>query len=99
MKIYGAALATLRMGFGMSYGLDQLGRRIALFMWPVNVSGDFIKLLSRREPEALILSAHQCVLLKRDESCWFMKGHASRLISTIKDSTRKQWLPWIKWPI
>lgn len=99
MEVYRAALDALRTAFGMSYGQDERSRRMASFMWPVKVSEDFIKLLSRREPEGLILLAHQCVLLKRDEDCWFMKGHASRLISTIKDSMGKQWLPWLDWPI
>jgi hypothetical protein len=56
----------------------------ASFDWPICVSEDLIRLLNEEEQRALILIAHHCVFLKREEVFWYLDGHARRLLSTIE---------------
>ncbi|KAE9379523.1 hypothetical protein N431DRAFT_460777 [Stipitochalara longipes BDJ] len=99
-KIYVAALQDLRTVFANSYSTDNSKHcvRWASFDWPVRVSEDFIRLLNDREPKALILLAHHCVLLKREEACWYLDGHAHRLLSTIEAMLAAEMRRWIEWP-
>jgi len=99
-QIYLAALQDLRTVFEKSYPLENPKHclRWASFDWPVRVSEDFIKLLNDREPKALILLAHHCVLLKREEPCWYLDGHAHRLLDTIEAMLAADMRGWIAWP-
>lgn len=99
-KIYIAALKDLRTAFANSCSPDNPKHcvRWSSFDWPVRVSKDFIRLLNDREPKALILLAHHCVLLHREESCWYLDGHAQRLLSTIEAMLSEEMKSWIEWP-
>jgi hypothetical protein len=101
LAICKAALVELRTAFSLSYlaGDKAYCRRLASFRWPVKISEDFLILLSKREPMALILLAHECILLAREEPCWYMEGHVTRLISLIRESLDQEWLPCIDWPL
>jgi hypothetical protein len=57
----------------------------------------FIRLLNEREQRTLILLAHHCVLLKREEGVWYLDGHARRLLSTIKATLHEDMKRRIKW--
>jgi len=98
--IYLAALQDLRIVFGKSHSSDSPAHcvRWASFGWPVRVSDDFIRLLNDREPKALVLLAHHCVLLKREQACWYLDGHAHRLLSTIEATLAPEMRGWIEWP-
>lgn len=100
-QIYLEAFNELKYSFEFSYSLapSMYCRKLSFLRWAVRVSDEFVELLSRREPAALVLLAHVCVLLKREEPCWFMDGHAERLIATIKQSFDEKWLAWIQWPL
>ncbi|KAN0114638.1 hypothetical protein V8E51_004182 [Hyaloscypha variabilis] len=98
--IYLAALQDLRIVFGKSHSSDSPAHcvRWASFDWPVRVPEDFIRLLNDREPKALVLLAHHCVLLKREQACWYLDGHAHRLLSTIEVTLNAEMRSWIEWP-
>jgi Fungal specific transcription factor domain len=66
--------------------------------WPLGVPHEFMALLDRKCPEALILLAYYCVLLKRFESYWFFNGHAERLLSVVRQELGREWLHWLEWP-
>ncbi|PMD46874.1 hypothetical protein L207DRAFT_480806 [Hyaloscypha variabilis F] len=94
------ALKELRTAFDLAREPRSGGyNRRSAFRWPGKISDDFIALLSGKEPGALILFAHQCVLLKREEPCWYMDGHAARLISMVKDNLSEEWWCFIQWPL
>lgn len=99
-KLYHEALYELRRAFAESYSLENPAFcvRWASFDWPVRVSEGFIKLLSEKEPRALILLAHYCVLLKREEPCWYIDGHGQQLLSTIEAILDEDSKKWIEWP-
>lgn len=98
--IYLAALENLRESFSILYVSDRtFDIESAPFFWPARVPSTFIKLLSERKPEALILLAHHCVLLERVGPCWFMDGHVRRLMEIIHKDLDEQWRSWIAWPL
>lgn len=99
---YRQALQELRDAFAFSYAFSPDGlchtKKWSALRWPVSLHEDFMKLLSAKKPEALILLAYECVLLRREPHCWYMAGHASLMMSTIKDNLSDDWKALIEWP-
>lgn len=69
------------------------------FTWVVKVGEDYLSLLSNRHPEALIIFAHFCVLLKQAESIYWFKNWPRKLISAIYHSLDEAYRLWIRWPL
>jgi hypothetical protein len=68
--------------------------------WPVQVSQEFLDLLKERDPAALILLAHYCILfVPLEEEHWYMKGYSRRLLSRIYNKLDEEWRTWLQWPI
>jgi hypothetical protein len=99
---YRAALHELRDAFLFSYAFSPGGicqsKKWSSLRYVVSVQEDYMKLLVNREPEALILLAYECVLLRREPPCWYMVGHAQLLIGTIRENLPEEWQGWIAWP-
>jgi hypothetical protein len=55
-------------------------------------------LISEREPRAIVILAHYCVLLNMIDSFWFMDGCAARVLSQCRSDLSQQWDPYIEWP-
>jgi hypothetical protein len=100
--IYRTALQELRDAFAYSYSFSPDGicsaKKWSALRWPVSIREDFMKCLTEAKPEALVLLAYECVLLRREPPCWYMVGHASLLMSTIKDNLDAKWSSYIEWP-
>jgi hypothetical protein len=71
----------------------------ALYIWPVQVSQDYLDLLKDRDPAALILLAHYCILLEPLDSHWCMSGYSKRLLSRIYNQLDQEWRQWLHWPL
>ncbi|KAF9880556.1 C6 zinc finger domain-containing protein [Colletotrichum karsti] len=73
----------------------------AVFLWPVLMSSDYLDMLRRRHPAALVVLAHYCVIISMAEPfCWFLSGWARALISTISEQLMgTPWAELIMWPI
>jgi hypothetical protein len=71
----------------------------ALYIWPAQVSQDYLDLLKDRDPAALILLAHYCILLKPLDSHWYMSGYSKRLLSRIYNQLDQEWQQWLHWPL
>lgn len=71
----------------------------AVHIWPVQVPLGFLDLLRRRDPAALILLAHYCILLEPLEPHWFMCGFRKRLLSRIYEQLDPEWRHWLDWPM
>lgn len=77
-----------------------LGVKLSMFRWVELVPQIYLELLGNLKPQALILLAHFCVLLKQGaKSYWYMEGAAERLISALHDVLHEEWRPWIAWPL
>ncbi|KAH9209209.1 hypothetical protein DL95DRAFT_310392 [Leptodontidium sp. 2 PMI_412] len=70
---------------------------IAVRIWPAQVSSDYLALLKKNDPAALILLAHYCVLLEPFESSWYMHGFRRRLLLRIYNQLDPEWRHWVQW--
>lgn len=78
---------------------QKLGILAVINVWPGTVPWEFLLLLHQRRPEALVILAHYCVLLKKLNSNWYLAGIGEMMISAIEESLDARWTPWIQWAI
>ncbi|RMZ85987.1 hypothetical protein DV737_g330, partial [Chaetothyriales sp. CBS 132003] len=73
---------------------------LASFVWPITLHPQFLDLLSEKQPEALVILAHYCVVIYWGEldNTWFLRGWASYMLETIKQSIPENWQEHLKWP-
>lgn len=76
-----------------------LSARSLAYSWPVQVPQRYITLIHERKPEALVVMAHYCVMLKMIDSFWYMKGCASSVLDQCRKNLSDKWLPYINWPL
>ncbi|KAH8592027.1 hypothetical protein B0O99DRAFT_630950 [Bisporella sp. PMI_857] len=67
--------------------------------WPYQACSEYIELLIQGQPEALVIFAYYCVLLKSLDGCWWMQGWPSHLIREIWDLLGEPHRLWIHWPM
>ena len=100
LDIYREALFLLRQAFAIPYQpVEILGVKFAVFIWVEVVPAEFLELLSSLKPVALVILAHLCVLLKKCEKFWYMKGAAERIIFEVNNILKEGWRHWIAWPL
>jgi hypothetical protein len=71
----------------------------AVYIWPVQVSQEYLDLLKDKDPAALILLAHYCILLARLDSHWYMSGYSKNLFSRIYNQLDQEWRQLLYWPL
>jgi len=71
----------------------------AVHSWPAQVPQEYLDLLKDRDPIALILLAHFCILLEPFESDWCFTGFRKRLLSRIYKKLDPEWRQWLRWPL
>ncbi|KAJ9603474.1 hypothetical protein H2200_012252 [Cladophialophora chaetospira] len=78
------------------------GTVLATFVWPINLPPRFLDLLSEKQPEAMIILAHYCVLIHwgatAKDDTWFISGWAEYMLETIRDSIPDVWHEQLEWP-
>ncbi|KAH9227400.1 hypothetical protein K456DRAFT_58214 [Colletotrichum gloeosporioides 23] len=95
-----SALAALEYSFALaSMRHHNTPFRNAINYWGGALRNDYITLLQEKEPWALIVLAHFCVLVHRSETRWIMKGHGARLLQSISDRLDVQWHEYLQWPL
>jgi hypothetical protein len=100
LGIYRESLLLLRQAFAIPYQPGEiLGVKFAVFIWVEVVPAEFLELLSSLKPVALVILAHLCVLLKKCENFWYIKGTAERIIDEVNNILEEGWKPWIAWPL
>lgn len=94
------ALRWLKINYTMiSRPNDMADAASAALSWPVQVPDHFLQMVNRRQPEALILLAHYCLLLNKVEDFWWIRGMSRRLLQKIHHMLGKQWESWLFWPL
>lgn len=63
----------------------------AVRMWPMEISVAFIELLIQKQPTALVLLAHYCLLLERIQPQWYFKGRGGKLLDAILEQLDPSW--------
>ncbi|CZR69101.1 uncharacterized protein PAC_19002 [Phialocephala subalpina] len=71
----------------------------AVYIWPGTVSQEFVKLLDQRRPEALVIFAHYCMLLKRVNHIWCFVGVGTNMLRAVEKELDVEWKPWIEWAV
>lgn len=100
LDVYREALYLLRQAFAIPYQPGEiLGVKFAVFNWVEMVSSEFLELLSSLKPVALVILAHLCILLKKCENFWYVKGAADRIIFEVNNILEGNWRLWIAWPL
>jgi hypothetical protein len=67
--------------------------------WLSQVSDEYLNMLGQKMPEAVLIAMYYCVVLKRLDSMWWMKGKAENLLQTLLDVLGAGWERWTRWPI
>ena len=97
--IYKQAVETLRDCFvRMNNKLPYECEVSLAFLWPVMIPQDFITKLNAREPEALIILAHYCVILHHINDYWWTNGWAMHIIRNIQRQLDEERQVWVQWP-
>jgi len=100
LNICSETLEELRRVAAVPYSASRkLGILAIINIWPGTISREFIVLLHERRPEALVILAHYCVLLKRGSSYWYLEGVGAKMLVEIANILGERWLPWIQWAI
>ena len=81
---------------------QKISKLAVVISWFNPLSEEYIKMLERKEPEALLLVVYYCVCLKQLEHMWWMEGKGENLLRTVVDVLEKRgnkWERWTRWPI
>ncbi|KIH91171.1 hypothetical protein SPBR_01606 [Sporothrix brasiliensis 5110] len=70
-----------------------------VYYWLYCMDDDFLDLIMRRRPLALVVFAHFVVLLRVLSSCWWMQGWTTHLMQEIWGLLDEDHRLWICWPI
>jgi hypothetical protein len=98
-EILETTLQTLRRVFSISNTSAEISRPAATIAWMTLIPVEFVQMTEEMVPEALLILAHYCVLLKRMEYLWWVKGKAYNLLQTIRNTLGDRWERWLQWPI
>lgn len=104
-QAYDLAIHSLLSTFVQASLLRQRGDAtvLATFVWPLNLAPKFLDLLSEKQPEAMIILAHYCVLIYwaeyHESDTWFISGWAKYMLETVKQSLPEKWQEHLKWPV
>jgi hypothetical protein len=100
VEICKEALKELRRVVALTHSPNRiLSGEASLRVWPGNISQDFLELIYERDPRALVILAHYCVLLKKNDHVWYLRGLGRGLLENIRQALGEEWRPWIQWPI
>jgi Fungal specific transcription factor domain len=75
------------------------GYKAAFLIWPGVVPTDYVRLLHYQHPIALIILAHYCVVIKKIETVWYLRGLGQNLLLSIHEVLSPKWRPWLVWPM
>lgn len=101
-KAYLEAVDELSKSFSLVF--DDPSHRNAgdpsdILIWLLSVSDDFLTLLKKRKPPALVVFAYFCVIMRRLEWAWWMEGWSVHLVSAIYDTMDETHRNWMQWPM
>jgi hypothetical protein len=70
-----------------------------IFIWLTRLSDDYLALLQRKAPEALVIFAYFGVITKELEWAWWMQGFSVHLIRAIHHQLNEEHRYWLQWPM
>ena len=98
--VYREALDALRRLFAMIATPNQtMSTKTIVYCWPAQVPQRYLLLMSERQPKALVILAHYCIMLNMLNTFWFMEDCAVRVLRQCRQDLSDEWLPHIQWPL
>lgn len=67
--------------------------------WPAGVSSEFLQLLKKKDPMALIIVCHWCAGIHRIPPKWYLEGWASHMLKAMMDLLGPDWNFALQWPM
>ncbi|KAI1407151.1 hypothetical protein F5Y13DRAFT_206637 [Hypoxylon sp. FL1857] len=105
LQLYQKLLADLSRCFCETYGTIENpigglnGRFEVVIAWLYRMEDDFAARLKDRQPISLIILAHFAVLFHSLEYVWCLRGWASHILVSIRDTLDEDYAHWLDWPI
>jgi hypothetical protein len=96
MKACEAAIDHLQRSFDMQHMSN--GGDTSFASWPVLVPTEYMDLVMKRSPEALVILAHWAVVLHSHRGNWFIGDSGRYLINSISRHLGSYWDNWMAWP-
>lgn len=94
------ALYLLRRCFAMLFLPSKpVSINRALHIWVEWIPNTYLEALSELQSGALVVLAHWCILLKRAETEWYLRGSAENVMSIIAGVLNEEWRARIAWPL
>jgi hypothetical protein len=83
-----------------TFDMERLsdGRDNTFAIWPVLVPIEYMDLVMKRSPEALVVLAHFAVVLHSHSREWFIREGGRYLIGSISRHLGSYWDNWMAWP-
>ncbi|KAJ5553407.1 C6 transcription factor [Penicillium frequentans] len=99
-RIYEETLDALSrtLGVVMKPGEGPRLQTADVFAWLLEASDEYLELLAKEEPVALIIFGYFCVALRQIEWMWWMEGLSGRLMSQLYSVMDEKYRGWLRWP-
>jgi hypothetical protein len=97
--LYQEATIELGRAFSSARDISKFTTWDALRIWPMKISDEYISMVYRWHPGALIILGHYCILLQKIETHWYFEGRATRLLSSVLKCLDEEWHRYLRWPM
>lgn len=91
----------LRGLFGVVDATSETGgfEGMMALSWAAIMPARFCEMIEEGFGPALVLIAFHCVLLKRYEGFWWIKGKAESVLRVVRKKLQSEWDNWLAWPV
>ncbi|OQE47013.1 hypothetical protein PENCOP_c001G04192 [Penicillium coprophilum] len=100
LQCYHDSIEDMAMSFAT---IDEIGSHNCetadIFIWLLAVSDQYFGYFQRRTPEAMVIFAYFCVVMKEMEWAWWMQGFSVHVISGIYYHLDEEHRCWLQWPM
>lgn len=93
------AVSTLQTSFNMQRALNNPRAPNPGSAFAVTVPPEYVNVLRKHRPEALIILAYYGVLLHRSRKCWVFGDSGARIIHAISQNLGSFWQSALAWPL
>lgn len=98
-QIYQSTIEGLQKAFNSTFSTNAPKiYSVGVHSWPVTVPSEYIDLLARRTPDALVILAHYAVILHSHRDNWLFGDGGRFLIQSISEYLGPDWGEWLVFP-
>ncbi|KAL4962676.1 Zn(II)2Cys6 transcription factor [Aspergillus stella-maris] len=76
----------------------SMAETAGVFAWMVEASDEYLKLLRKEEPTALIVFSYICAAVRQVEWTWWTEGLSARLMGQVYAALKEEDREWLRWP-